>query len=294
MAYEHPLAYVLGVEGAALLRAFAGEYDRAFTEARIEEVRRLLNDPVLAAGVAVDHLDSVVGYGIWSRAYDDPGNPAFGYDEGIVRAVAASAARGVALDAACGTGRVAAVLAEYGHRVIGVDSSPEMLDIARKRSAEVDFRLGEVAGLPVETDTVDIVTCSLALTHLRELGEAFGEFARVLRPGGQLVIADVHPELVARTHIPTVRLPDGTPARVRSYRHRTGDYLRAALAAGFTARRCEEPRPRRVAADATPTAEPGPWDAWPWSLTGLVPEAVRAADTDVPAMLLWHFELTGP
>jgi hypothetical protein len=41
--HQHPLAYLLGLEGVALMRAFAGEYDRAFTEARIEEIRGLLD-----------------------------------------------------------------------------------------------------------------------------------------------------------------------------------------------------------------------------------------------------------
>jgi hypothetical protein len=40
--YQHPLAYLIGLEGVALLRAFAGEYDREFTQARLVEVRRLL------------------------------------------------------------------------------------------------------------------------------------------------------------------------------------------------------------------------------------------------------------
>lgn len=43
MVYAHPLAYLVGLEGAALLRAFAGEYDRDFTEARLAEVRELLD-----------------------------------------------------------------------------------------------------------------------------------------------------------------------------------------------------------------------------------------------------------
>ena len=53
--YQHPLAYLLGIEGLALLRAWAGDYDEAFVRARLAEVRRLLDDPAVAdhAGVAV-------------------------------------------------------------------------------------------------------------------------------------------------------------------------------------------------------------------------------------------------
>ena len=53
--YQHPLAYLLGVEGIALLRAFAGDYDRDFTEARLSEVRMLLD----SAGQ--------LGAGTWTR-----------------------------------------------------------------------------------------------------------------------------------------------------------------------------------------------------------------------------------
>ncbi len=44
MIYQHPLAYLLGLEGIALLRAWAGDYDKALVEARLAEVRRLLDD----------------------------------------------------------------------------------------------------------------------------------------------------------------------------------------------------------------------------------------------------------
>jgi hypothetical protein len=41
--YQHPLAYLLGLQGVALLRAYNGEYDREFTEARIAEIRAMLD-----------------------------------------------------------------------------------------------------------------------------------------------------------------------------------------------------------------------------------------------------------
>lgn len=126
VTYEHPLAYLLGIEGIALLRSFTGEgaSDREFVEARIAEIRRLLDDESLAsAAVEVARVETVEGYRIWSDTYDAP-NAAFDFDEPLVKAIVDTLPVGVALDAACGTGRVAASLAARGHHVLGVDSSP--------------------------------------------------------------------------------------------------------------------------------------------------------------------------
>lgn len=61
--HQHPLAYLLGLEGVALMRAFAGEYDRAFTEARFAEIRRLLDHAdELGPGVDVPPLPVAAGY----------------------------------------------------------------------------------------------------------------------------------------------------------------------------------------------------------------------------------------
>ena len=173
MIHEHPLAYLLGLEGIALLRSFTGEHDRAFVDARLAEVRRLLADRALADGaVEVARLDTREGYEVWSSTYDGP-NPAFDYDGAMIDDVAGGLPPGVALDAACGTGRVAARLATHGHRVIGVDSSPAMLVRARANLPGVDFRAGDLHRLPVDDASVDIVTCSLALTHVRDLGRCW-------------------------------------------------------------------------------------------------------------------------
>jgi SAM-dependent methyltransferase len=291
--HEHPLAYLLGLEGIALLRSFTGRHDRAFVDARLAEVRRLLADRALLDGaVDVARLDTREGYESWSPTYDGP-NPAFDHDGPMIDGIAGTMLPGVALDAACGTGRVAALLAAHGHRVIGVDSSPDMLAQARAKVPEGDFRAGDLRGLPVDDAAVDLVACSLALTHVPDLGPVLAEFARVLRPGGHVVLCDLHPEQVALGVVPSVRRADGTPGRVTSYVHRTGDYLRAALAAGLCVRACEEPG-TRVAPPTTPvpppTDDPGPWDVWPWSLADVVPEAARAAFAGVPVMILWHFQ----
>lgn len=299
MIYEHPLAYLLGLEGIALLRSFTGEYDREFVDARLAEVRKFLDDETLAtAARQVARVDISEGYQIWAKTYDGP-NTAFDFDEPIVQEIVDDLPAGVALDAACGTGRMAAYLAQRGHQILGVDGSPDMLARASERVPQGKFLLGDLHDLPVPDNSVDLVTCSLALTHVPDLQPPIAEFARVLRPGGHLVISDMHPEGVARGFIPPVRRADGQPGRIATYRHSIGAYLRAALSVGLQVRGCEEPlRPPREMNHQLEVQERlevrdvlEPWEVWPWSLSDLVPEAALAAGRGVPAMVIWHFQL---
>ncbi|WP_367128997.1 class I SAM-dependent methyltransferase [Saccharothrix sp. HUAS TT1] len=272
MIYEDPRAYLLGLEGIALMRAFTGEFDRDFVEARIAEIRKVLADEALAdAAVEVDRIDAVEGYRLWAATYDQP-NSAFDVDGPVVREIVDPLPVGVALDAACGTGRHAEFLVGRGHRVIGVDGSPDMLARARDRVRQAEFRPGDLHRLPVADAEVDLVVCALALTHVPDLKPVMAEFARVLRPGGHLVVSDLHPERVAQGSNPTVRGPDGRPGRLSAYRHLVGDYLRAALPVGLHVRRCEEPllpvaRPAQPPDPASPFPAVGPGScgrgAWP-------------------------------
>jgi SAM-dependent methyltransferase len=292
--YQHPLAYLLGVEGLALLRAWAGDYDEAFVRARLADVRRLLDEPVLAdhAGVAVRRGDLPGAYRAWSATYDEPRNSLFDSDEPVMHEMLGALPAGTVLDAACGTGRYAAFLAARGHRVVGVDNSPEMLHRAGARVPEARFVRGDLHRLPVAGGAVDAVVCALALVHVPSLAPVMAEFARVLRPGGHLVVSDVHRELVVLGSVVHSPGPAGEPGVAPTFRHSTGDYLRAALPVGLRVRRCEEPRPTLPDQPASPPARisVSEWADWPWTLLPLVPAAAHAA-WDTPSTIVWHFQL---
>jgi ubiquinone/menaquinone biosynthesis C-methylase UbiE len=292
MIYQDPLAYLLGLEGIALLDAWAGDHDRAFTDARLAEIRRLLDDEQLRdRGVLVEQVSAATVYEQVSAGYDaDAGGGLFATDEPVVAEYLAGREPGVALDAACGTGRFAEFLARLGHRVIGVDSSPDMLALARQRVPEAKFDIAGLDRLPLPDESVDVIVCALALEHVASLDPVLAEFARVLRPGGDLVISDVHHELVTRGSVMTARGPAGEPLIAPSYRHQLGDYLRPALSLGLQVKRCEEPRV--VSADgppAEPATEIGDWQDWPFSLMGYLPSAERAAGGR-PHLVIWHFQ----
>jgi SAM-dependent methyltransferase len=175
-----------------------------------------------------------------------------------------------------------------------------MLARARSRVADADFRVGELHDLPVADASVDVVTCALALTHVPSLEPVMAEFARVLRPGGHLVVSDVHHLMVLLGSVPKVVGPHGERGMLPAYRHQAGDYLGAALGHGLALRGCVEPRlaggDRFVdtAADPSPPAvvaasEIGDWPDWPWTLQPLVRAASGAANVDLPATVVWHF-----
>lgn len=83
--YQHPLAHLIGLEGVALLRGFAGDYDREFVEARLAEVRALLDPGPPGDALLVDPVSVPDGYDGWSRDYDEPGNGLIDLEQPIVR-----------------------------------------------------------------------------------------------------------------------------------------------------------------------------------------------------------------
>lgn len=301
MVYQHPLAYLLGLEGIALLRAFAGEYGRGFTAARLAEVRDLLDAaPELGHGAATPKMGTTDGYRVWARSYDAPGNQMIDLEQPVVREILDGIAPGAALDVACGTGRHSEYLAGLGHEVTGVDTSLEMLAKARAKVQGGDFHEADLHDLPFADDRFDVVVCALALTHVPDLAQALAELVRVLRPGGHLVVSDSRP-LICDAGLPLVkRGHDGNPGYMPTYARRTSDYLKAALPLGLEVRRCEEPRRPFPLVDqhGVPPGDDGlppvhvrdsPPDIW--ALHRWCTEAINAAYRDTPVAIVWHFQL---
>jgi ubiquinone/menaquinone biosynthesis C-methylase UbiE len=99
-------------------------------------------------------------------------------------------------DLGCGTGQVSAMLAPFVERVIAVDNSPAMLEAARARlegSPNVEVRAGDLEALPVDEGALDAAVLVLVLPYVEEPAGVLAGAARVLRPGGRLLVVDMMP-----------------------------------------------------------------------------------------------------
>ncbi len=99
-----------------------------------------------------------------------------------------------ALDAGCGTGFLSFELARRGHRVVGVDFAPAMLEEARRKAAAekaaIRFEQADAERLPFAAQSFDLVVSRHVLWTLPHPEAAIDEWIRVLRPGGRLVVVD--------------------------------------------------------------------------------------------------------
>lgn len=101
---------------------------------------------------------------------------------------------GVAADLGCGTGEVLEHLRGTCRELIGVDDSPRMLELARRRFGDnmngISLRIGELDYLPLRDGEADFICINLVLHHLSRPSTSLAEIARVLHPGGLVLVTD--------------------------------------------------------------------------------------------------------
>lgn len=92
------------------------------------------------------------------------------------------------LDCGCGTGRFADLFEQRGARVVGMDTSENMIKIAKKKVPSAEFVIGDVFNMPFKERQFDILVCSQVLTHLHEYKKPLLEMKRIIKENGTITI----------------------------------------------------------------------------------------------------------
>jgi demethylmenaquinone methyltransferase / 2-methoxy-6-polyprenyl-1,4-benzoquinol methylase len=96
-----------------------------------------------------------------------------------------------ALDVATGTGDLAIALRGRGADVVGVDFAEKMLEIARRKEPSIEFRAGNALALGFADDSFDAATVGFGARNFDDLDQGLREMARVVRPGGRVVVLEI-------------------------------------------------------------------------------------------------------
>jgi SAM-dependent methyltransferase len=130
----------------------------------------------------------------WIEGFTDGADPE--YTEQILPLAEAelAAARRV-LDVGCGDGQVSRLAAASGAEVVGIDPTWNCVRVAAQRAGGPGFAMAGAAALPLADASFDVVVACLVFEHIREVDQAIGEVARVLRPGGRFCFFLNHPLL---------------------------------------------------------------------------------------------------
>lgn len=171
------------------------------------------------------------------------------------------------LDAGCGDGSYARWLAEGGAHVRTIDASSELIAIAEDRTSEgtVEYAVHDLTeALPFADASFDLALCTLVTEYIEDIAALMRGFARVLAPGGRLVLSCDHPLLagIVKNEQGERVLVDYFGRAKRSYAwfsrsievysHTLEDYARALFEAGFSIDALREPTPIQAAFDENP------------------------------------------
>jgi len=155
-----------------------------------------------------------------------------------------------------------------------------MLAVARKKLPILDARFGALEALPLPDESVDLVVCALALTHVDDLNPVMTEFARVVRPRGRVVLSDVHPTLAMLGGEAVFQSKDDTAPAVHfvpNIVHQISEYIAAFRAAGFKIDECTE-----LVVNESMLAN---FPSWEFSA-----DATQRAFLGLPFVLIWNLQ----
>jgi malonyl-CoA O-methyltransferase len=180
-------------------------------------------------------------YRLWADSYPPwAHNPLMQAEQAVVEPIIVAAKPRRALDVGTGTGRCLPLLADAGARlVVGVDLSLAML---RQKGVDALCVCADAGRLPFADASFDLVSASLMVGDVEDLGAWVREAARVLAPGGTLVYSDFHPGWVEQGWKRTFRAADGELIELPFHPHTIEQHLALLDESSLSLRAIREPR----------------------------------------------------
>lgn len=203
------------------------------TDIKPTYVQRLTHRTSIRADITVS-IESA--YDDWAEQYDTNDNKTRDLDAVATIETLSKYAFDTVLELGCGTGKNTRWLLQKATRVIGVDFSRAMLDIARAKVTDkrVQFKREDLTkNWDIDHQSVDLVTSSLTLEHIENINHIFGQANRALVENGLLFISELHPYKQyggSGARYTTQR----STVHLEVYTHHITDYVDSACINGFT------------------------------------------------------------
>lgn len=193
----------------------------------------------------LNSLDKVASaYNSWSQTYETVENRTRDLAAFALRRQSLDLHNADVLEIGCGTGVNTRYLAEHSRRVVAVDFSAGMLGQARANvtASNVCFVQNDIRqSWSVEDSAVDFIFCTLVLEHIEDLRHIFDEAMRVLRPGGEFLIYELHPfRQLQGGQAQFTDVKSNEFVFVPAYLHSVSEFVNTALEAGFELVRLDE------------------------------------------------------
>ena len=184
-------------------------------------------------------LDPQAAYALWAPTYPPHAhNALMALEQQTVLSLLPDLAGLTVLDIGCGSGRYLRELRDRGANPMGLDLSAAML--AKARQVTPRIARANLCTLPIDSTSVDVIVCALALGDVPNLEIALAEMARVLRPGGCVVYSVVHPVGATAGWSRTFEA-EGRRVAIDGYWHSVEDHRQACAAAGLRVTAWAEP-----------------------------------------------------
>ena len=184
----------------------------------------------------------VEGHRVWSATYDSDPNPLLSLEFRMTAHLLGDLRGRRFVDIACGTGRWLMEARRRGANAVGVDLCREMLLMgAEKPGSEGRLAEADMRCLPLRDGCADMLMCAFSLGYISGLEGAMTQLARVARPGGRLILTDVHPEGIRRGWTRSFRCGEHI-YELQNHAHSERQWIKAGHRAGLTLEQWIEPR----------------------------------------------------